>query len=218
MCKEDKKVIWKDQNDLILMMIINNFIEKNDVKSVRQYQQKIKEFPKEVPSVWFIVERYGSWEKLMLRIGIITNNQKSWKKMTNEELYMSAEQFIVSNNIKSQRSYEKISVGKNVPSLSTLKKRIGDVKPLFKKKMNTEIHQTNFELLLELKNEIVRLGMEGNPSITEFRKRNCSTKLPSVDTLKRHFGKTWEELMEEIGFDYRAVKIRKMSENFSRDD
>ncbi|WP_449260414.1 hypothetical protein [Enterococcus casseliflavus] len=50
--------------------------------------------------------------------------------------------------------------------------------------------------------------------MTEVRKRTTSEKLPSVDTLMRRSGKSWEELMEEIGFDYREIKIEKLIKNF----
>ncbi len=37
--------------------------------------------------------------------------------------------------------------------------------------------------------------------------------LPSVDTIMRRTNKNWEELMFEIGYDYRKIKIEKLVKN-----
>ena len=42
MKNNDKRVIWKQENDLKLMQIILQFIEKHQIDSVRKYQQKLK--------------------------------------------------------------------------------------------------------------------------------------------------------------------------------
>lgn len=75
---------------------------------------------------------------------------------------------------------------------------------------------TDFELLLELKNEIIRLDLQDDLSMTKFRKLVQSPKLPSVDTIMKRTNKNWEELMTEIGFDYRRIKIYKQRNNLSR--
>jgi hypothetical protein len=49
--------------------------------------------------------------------------------------------------------------------------------------------------------------------MTEFRKKANSDKLPSVDTIMRRTGMTWEELMQMLGFDYRTIKIEKLTRN-----
>ncbi|PCE00907.1 hypothetical protein CKY11_08025 [Enterococcus hirae] len=87
--------------------------------------------------------------------------------------------------------------------------------------MFTSINQiegnlSDLELLYELKNEIIELGLEESLSVTEFRRRTKSTKLPSVDTLKRRTGLNWEELMAAIGYDYRKIKAEKKLENFKK--
>lgn len=72
---------------------------------------------------------------------------------------------------------------------------------------------TNFELLLELKKEIIRLELEQDLSMTTFKQKNQSQKLPSVDTVMRRTNKNWEELMSELGYDYREIKREKMKRN-----
>lgn len=213
MKNNDKRVIWKQENDLKLMQTILHFIEKHHIDSVRKYQQKLKEFPKEVPSLWFIQERFGSWDKLLIQLGESRIERYCWSKIPDDELQEIVVTFIKEEGIRSQRAYERSTVGnKAVPSLDTLKKRFDDIKPFFKR--NSEESISNFDLLFELRNEIIRLGLEENLSMNEFRNRTESEHLPSVDTVMRKTGKSWEELMEEIGFDYREIKIEKLIRNF----
>lgn len=127
------------------------------------------------------------------------------------------ESFINVERITSQRIYEQKAVGKGVPSLSTAKKKLGDIRPLFKAK-NAGPRFTNFELLLELRNEIIRLNLQDDLSMTKFRKLVQSPKLPSVDTIMRRTNKNWEELMSEIGFDYRRIKIYKQRKNLLKEN
>lgn len=212
MKSNDKRAKWKKKSDLQLMQIILEFIEKNQVHSVRQYQQKLKEYPKEVPSVWFIKERFGSWDKLLIQLGETRFKRYYWSKTTDEARKLVASEFIKNESIVSQREYEKRTAGnKSVPSLDTLKKRFDDLKPLFKDRKEDTI--SDFQLLFELRKEIVRLEMETSLSMTEFRKKYNSEKLPSVDTIMRRTGKSWEDLMEEIGFDYRTIKVKKLTKN-----
>lgn len=96
-----------------------------------------------------------------------------------------------------------------------MKKRFGDVRHLFRK--NTEESLlTHFELLLELRNELIRLRLQDDLSMTKFRKLSGSSNLPSVDTIMKRTNKNWEELMTEIGFDYRRIKIYKQRNNLSK--
>lgn len=213
MKSDDKRVIWKKKSDLQLMQIILEFIEKHQINSVRKYQQKLMEYPKEVPSIWFIKERFGSWDKLLIQLGETGFERYCWSKMTDDEIKLVVSEFIKNESISSQREYEKRTVGnKSVPSLDTLKKRFDNLKPLFK--VPNEESISDFQLLFELRKEIVRLGLEKNLSMTEFRKRANSDKLPSVDTIMRRTGMSWEELMQELGFDYRTIKIKKLTRNF----
>ena len=48
------------------MDLINQFIEKHEIKSSRQYQRKLLENPNSAPSMWFINQKYGSWKNLLV--------------------------------------------------------------------------------------------------------------------------------------------------------
>lgn len=171
MLKEDHRIIWKEKNDLELMLIIQKFIEMKDIKTVREYQKFKKEDSSRVPSLWVINERFGSWECLLKRLEKKTYDRYRWANYSNEELYEIVQSFILTNNIRSQRMYEGKRMDKNLPSLSTLKKRFKNMNDLFNKKSSAVICATDFELLTSLKNEIIRLNLEESLSMTEFRKR-----------------------------------------------
>lgn len=215
MKQNDGRIIWKNQSDLKLILTINEFIEKHGIKSSRQYQKKLAENPNSAPSMWFINKKYGSWENLLISIGKENTDYGKWSRMSEQELLEIVESFIKCEKISSQRMYEKKSVERDIPSLSTVKKRLGDIRPLFKVK-NEKPSFTDFELLLELKNEIIRLDLQDDLSMTKFRKLVQSPKLPSVDTIMKRTNKNWEELMTEIGFDYRRIKIYKQRNNLSK--
>lgn len=215
MKQNDGRIIWKNQSDLKLILTINEFIEKHGIKSSRQYQKKLSKNPNSAPSMWFINKKYGSWENLLISIGKENTGYGKWSRMSEQELLEIVESFIKCEKISSQRMYEKKSVEKDIPSLSTVKKRLGDIRPLFKEK-NDGPRFTDFELLLELKNEIIRLNLQDDLSMTKFRKLVQSPKLPSVDTIMKRTNKNWEELMAEIGFDYRRIKVFKQRNNLSK--
>nr|WP_195805154.1 hypothetical protein [Enterococcus faecium] len=198
-----------------MILTINEFIEKHGITSSRQYQKKLSENPNSAPSMWFINKKEGSGENLLIRIGRENTGYGKWARMSEQELLEIVEAFIKCEKITSQRMYEQKSVGKNIPSLSTIKKMLGDIPPLFKEK-NDGSRFTDFELLLELKNEIIRLKLQDDLSMTKFRKLVQSPKLPSVDTIMKRTNKNWEELMAEIGFDYRRIKIYKQRNNLSK--
>ena len=84
--------------------------------------------------MWFINQKYGSWDNLLESIGLEKNDYGKWAKMPEDKLMEIVESFISDEKIRSQRNYETKSVGRDVPSLSTLKKIVGDVRPLFRKK------------------------------------------------------------------------------------
>ena len=214
MNSKDARIVWKEKSDLFLLTHIQQFIGENNIQSVRQYQQKLKEFPKAAPSIWFITERFGSWDKLLIQLGKEKPERYCWSKMSNEELYKIVKEYANQEGIYSQKRYERESANNpNVPSLYTLKKRFENLKPLFRKEKQGF---SDMELLVELHAEILRVGLENSLSMTEFRNQTTSEKLPSVDTLMRRTGKNWEELMEEIGFDYRKIKIEKLTRNFNQ--
>lgn len=215
MKQDDGRIVWKNLSDLKLILLINQFIEKHEIKSSRQYHRKLLENPNSAPSMWFINQKYGSWKNLLVSLGCDNGEYRKWAKISEKDLLKIVESFITVEKITSQRMYEKRSVGKDVPSLSTLKKRFGDIRYLFRK--NTEKSSfTDFELMIELRNEIVRLKLQDDLSMTKFRKLVQSPKLPSVDTIMKRTNKNWEELMTEIGFDYRKIKINKQRNNLSK--
>lgn len=215
MKQDDGRIVWKNLSDLKLILLINQFIEKHEIKSSRQYHRKLLENPNSAPSMWFINQKYGSWKSLLVSLGCDNGEYGKWAKISEKDLLKIVESFITVEKITSQRMYEKRSVGKDVPSLSTLKKRFGDIRYLFRK--NTEKSSfTDFELMIELRNEIVRLKLQDDLSMTKFRKLVQSPKLPSVDTIMKRTNKNWEELMTEIGFDYRKIKINKQRNNLSK--
>lgn len=215
MKQDDGRIVWKNLSDLKLILLINQFIEKHEIKSSRQYQRKLLENPNSAPSMWFINQKYGSWKNLLVSLGCDNGEYGKWAKISEKDLLKRVKSFITVEKITSQRMYEKRSVGKDVPSLSTLKKRFGDIRYLFRK--NTEKSSfTDFELMIELRNEIVRLKLQDDLSMTKFRKLVQSPKLPSVDTIMKRTNKNWEELMTEIGFDYRKIKINKQRNNLSK--
>ncbi|EJM6035836.1 hypothetical protein NOQ67_002146 [Enterococcus faecalis] len=215
MNRSDKRIIWKEKSDFELILTINNFIEKHEIGSARSYQRYLKEYPKEAPGMWFIANKYGSWEQLLKVLGKVRYNRYRWNEFSDEDLTDLVLDFNSENNIKSQGSYEKQIVGKNMPSLSTLKKRFEDVRFLFRR-MDDNKQLTNFELLSELRDEIYKLGMESSLSMDEFRLKNTNPLLPSPFTIMRKTNRNWEELMEEIGFNYRKIKVKKLSGNLKK--
>lgn len=210
----DNRIIWKEKDNLTLLMTIKSFMDKHGIQTVRQYQKELGLHEGEVPSIWFIFQKYGSWENLQKQLGSKTYDRYRWNQLSDSELLKLTVRFITEENIKSQRQYEKKCVGKNLPSLSTLKKRYGNVSYLFKASKIGEPKYSNFQLLEMLKEEIIELGLEESLSRTEFEKRYNNSRLPSPITLMRTTGKSWEELMKEIGFDYQIIKVKKLTRNF----
>lgn len=67
--KPHKNTIWKAKNDLELMLLIKNFIEEYEIVTVRDYQKSLTKHPKAAPSMWFILDKYGSWDELLQALG-----------------------------------------------------------------------------------------------------------------------------------------------------
>lgn len=65
----DQRIVWKDKNVLELLVLINGFIDAHEISTVRDYQQKIAEYPGGAPSLWYINQRFGSWDKMLLSLG-----------------------------------------------------------------------------------------------------------------------------------------------------
>lgn len=211
----DKRIVWKEMNDFQLLGIIQDFINKNEIQSVRQYQGKLNEQPHAAPSIWFIRSRFKSWDNLLLTLGKKPCARYKWSSVDNSDLEQMVRGFIKENRIRSHRKYEKETAGKNMPSLSTLKKRFGDVNFLFQDEKNIDKY-TNFELLKLIHDEIERLGLTESLSRTEFEKCYDKTSLPSPSTIMRQMNISWEMLMQELGFDYRKIKVEKLTKNLKR--
>lgn len=207
----DKRIIWKEKDDLSLLMLINQVIDKYGIENIRQYQNFLNEHPKDSPSTWFINDRFGSWDKLLLTLGKKPYERYKWNSYSDDQLKLLVKEFLEDKHIHSQRQYEIQISGKNMPSLSTLKKRFGDLKFLFQKKK--EKVASDFELLSALRKEIIRLGLEESLSRTEFSKKYDQTLLPHPTTIMRKTNKSWEELMEELGFDFISIKKDKLTKN-----
>ena len=116
---KDKRIVWKDQSDLKIILTISQFIETYEIKSSREYQKQLSKNPNSAPSMWFINNKYGSWNNLLNSIGVDNSGSKKWARMETDELIKVAQIFIDSEKIKSQRVYEKKSTGKDVPCLNT---------------------------------------------------------------------------------------------------
>lgn len=210
----DKRIIWKEKNDLELLLLINGFIDIHGIKTVRDYQRNLADNPEKVPSLWVINNRFGSWDNMLVSLGKKPYERYKWDAYSDSDLKRVVLTFIKENKIHSQRKYEKFSIGKNVPSLSTLKKRFGDVRPFFKVEQKEVLN--SFQMLTLLKEEIESLGLQSTLSRTKFEQLYNRSNIPSPSTIIRKTGKTWEELMETLGFNYREIKVERLSRNLKQ--
>lgn len=67
------------------------------------------------------------------------------------------------------------------------------------------------EIKLALKKEIIRLGIEDNPSRTVYQKQYERGTAPSPNNAMNVTGMKWQDLMEDIGFDYDGKKNNGLS-------
>lgn len=67
------------------------------------------------------------------------------------------------------------------------------------------------EIKLALKKEIIRLGIEDNPSRTVYQKQYERGAAPSPNNAMNVTGMKWQELMQDIGFDYDGKKNSGLS-------
>ena len=63
------------------------------------------------------------------------------------------------------------------------------------------------ELLKMLKDEIVRIGIDGSPSRTEYQEKYDNSKTPHPNTYLSIFNCTWGELMSKIGYNYDGLSV-----------
>ena len=66
-----------------------------------------------------------------------------------------------------------------------------------------------------LKHEIIRLGIQDNPSRTVYQKEYQRGVAPSPNGALKATGMKWQELMYELGFDYDGKK--NISNNAKRE-
>lgn len=64
---------------------------------------------------------------------------------------------------------------------------------------------TEEQLLEKLKEEIVRLGLQDNPSRTMLEKSFDKNNIPHPNTYRHRFG-SWKEIMTLIGLEYNGLK------------
>lgn len=62
------------------------------------------------------------------------------------------------------------------------------------------------EIRQDLKQEIIRLGIQDNPSRTVYQKEYQRGVAPSPNGALKATGMKWQELMHELGFDYDGAK------------
>ena len=60
-----------------------------------------------------------------------------------------------------------------------------------------------------LKNEIIRLGIQDNPSRTAYQEQYNNNNAPSPNSAINKSGQTWMDLMNELGFAYNGLKTPK---------
>lgn len=68
---------------------------------------------------------------------------------------------------------------------------------------------SDLELLEKLKKEIIRIGIDGYPSKTQYNKLYDRENCMSASSYLNRFNKTWEELIEMIGLEYDKTSVRK---------
>ena len=72
--------------------------------------------------------------------------------------------------------------------------------------MGTKRWESNDALLQALKEEIIRLGIQDNPSMTKYQEMYARGVAPSPNSVIGRTGKSWGVLMKELDFDYDGKK------------
>lgn len=67
------------------------------------------------------------------------------------------------------------------------------------------------EIKQDLKQEIIRLGIQDNPSRTVYQKEYQRGVAPSPNGALKATGMKWQELMHELGFDYDGKKNHRQA-------
>lgn len=72
--------------------------------------------------------------------------------------------------------------------------------------MTTMRWKDDSELIQALKDEIIRLGIQGNPSRTKYQEMYDRNIAPSPNSVTRRMGKSWGVLMKDLDFEYDGRK------------
>lgn len=72
------------------------------------------------------------------------------------------------------------------------------------------------DVLILLKREIERLGLENNPSRTEFQKKYDKDKCPSPTTIMYKTKMTWKEILEELNIEYVINKTEEKPSKWTK--
>lgn len=72
--------------------------------------------------------------------------------------------------------------------------------------MTTMRWKDDSDLIQALKDEIIRLGIQGNPSRTKYQEMYDRNVAPSPNSVTRRMGKSWGVLMKDLDFEYDGRK------------
>lgn len=70
---------------------------------------------------------------------------------------------------------------------------------------------SNLDLMNALKNELIRLGLQDNPSRTAYQNNYDPDLAPAATTVMYRTGQSWNELMKIFGFDYDTRSYKDVS-------
>jgi hypothetical protein len=194
-------------NDRELLRLLKQAILKDELFSVRRYGNALKTTSNVLPSMDTIIERFGSWQNLKVKLhleNVKTTNWRKWESMADEELKAYTLQLMKDNGIETLKEYTERALGdKQFPSPKTLQLRFYGTDLFFKKRSYSKGWQkySNLDLMKNLRNEIERIGYEKFPSRRDVGKNYNSELIPAPQTLLRKFDCSWIELMHTIGYD-----------------
>lgn len=52
---KDKRIVWKDQSDLKIILTISQFIETYEIKSSREYQKQLSKIQTQLPACGLLI-------------------------------------------------------------------------------------------------------------------------------------------------------------------
>lgn len=80
-----------------------------------------------------------------------------------------------------------------------------------------DVLESNFKMLKSLKDEIFRIGIQENPSKTEYNKLRNKDTSPASSTVLSRTDMTWTQVMQLIGLRYDGLALQKDLE-YVKDD